>query len=267
MSGVFAPQEGSNAVMRTAWDAGYDYLHFGTNVLGLTECPPHPRVICLTPRRASVSTWAIEILDAINRMTPLSYFVSVNSSAAKATTVRDVADAVRSRPLTRPQVLFAHTLQPHSPYTRNADCSLRQQVSLTLSGPGDEKGYVEAVQCVNRMMLEFADVAAAKDPGAIVIFSSDHGTKFTLDQAAYQGNWTKRQFDERFGALLAIRAPERCVTDLKDDMTLVNIYRWAFACAEGKPPVLLDNRFYDAGYDAFGGERVVRRFPDNGPPA
>lgn len=263
---VFTPHGGANAVMRLAWSLGYDYLHIDTNIWGVTACPPHERVVCLTPRNAELSSWDVEILEAISKMTPLSYFFSLNTDIHKATTIDDVTAAVLARGFDRQQLMFAHTMQPHSPYIFKADCSPQPSVSFNLSGPGNPSKYVEAIQCVNRMILRFVDAIAARDPNAIVILSSDHGSKFTLNEAAGKGVWTKRQFDERYGALLAIRAPKQCLDQLSDDMTLVNVYRWSFACVRGEEPELLENRYYDVSYDAFTTDRQVRRFPDEGPP-
>jgi hypothetical protein len=267
LDNVFTSMGGTSAVMRKAWSLGYDYMHVDTNIWGLTQCPDHPKVICLTPRDSHLSNWDVEILDALNRMTPFSYFFSFNASMSKATSVDDVAKAVTARGFERPRVLFAHTMQPHSPYTRRADCSSLGNVSFSLSGPNDPPRYIDAVQCVNLMMLRFVDTVGAKDPNAIIILSSDHGSKFLFNTEAHKGVWTRPQFDERYSALLAIRAPKRCMDQLKDDMTLVNVYRWAFACVEGKAPDLLPDEFYNISYEALATDRKVVKFPGDGPPA
>jgi hypothetical protein len=238
-----------NPVIHRVWELGYQYAHIGSSMWGGTQCSDHPRVICLTPRKAIISNRTIEILDAVNRMTPLSYFISVNAQVGGITSVDDVRETMTPMPVSSPFVLFAHTLSPHVPYTTRADCSDQPTIQFYLSGGLDPKKYLEALQCVNKRLLAFADFIAESDPNAIVVFHSDHGSKFLLEETLPLDAWTKKQFDERFSIFFAIKAPEGCTSRLPPDLSLVNLYRFIFSCVEGTAAEYLENRFYNINYD------------------
>ena len=127
-----------------------------------------------------------------------------------------------------------------------------------LSGGLDPKKYIEALQCVNKRLLRFADFIAKSDPNAIVVFHGDHGSKFLLEETLPVDAWTKRQFDERFSIFLAIKAPEACLSILPPDLSLVNLYRFIFSCIEGTAPEYLENHFYNINYGV--SEKGARNF-------
>ena len=164
-----------NPAIRTFQALGYQYGYIGSNMLGGTQCADEPGVVCLTRNRRMVSTRSLEILSALLRMTPLSYFVSIHSTKGLVTSVDDVLAVAQSHNLETPLFIFAHTLSPHAPYTTRADCSEQPTLQLYLSGGADPTKYIEARECVNRRVLTFVDYLAKNDPDAIVIIHSDHG--------------------------------------------------------------------------------------------
>ena len=258
-----------NKVTRRFWELGFKTAHIDPGLWSYSQCEEHPGVTCLTPQENVATSRSVELLDAINRMTPLSYYLSVNASAGNINTVDDVRDIVAEVPFAPPYFLYAHTLPPHAPYTTFPDCSPRPTVQFYLSGGRDPRKYLEALQCVNLRLLRFADFIARTDPEAIVIFHGDHGSKFQLDESLRLDLWSKRQFDERFSVLLAIKAPDVCLEGTPADFSLVNLYRLIFACFERRPPNYLDDDYYGIHYKVTTTGKVnsgrIYHYPDQGP--
>lgn len=139
-----------------------------------------------------------------------------------------------------PTFHFVHSLNPHPPLLRDAECRLRD-VPLRLSGWGDGPEYVDAVRCLHEQLELAADLILADDPDAIVVIQGDHGPRLDLgdppDRFAYLST------DEHFSILSAIRLPEVCADlEVPDDLTPVNTFRLVRACLEDRPPDLLENR-------------------------
>lgn len=254
-SRLYAILNGINATIQNAWARGYRYIHIGNGVWGETQCVEHPKIICRTPNPSIIRNKTLEILNSLNRLTPLSYFVSITGKIGHVTTVSDVQKTVATASFKGPFLLFAHSLPPHSPYTSKADCSDQPFVQFNLSGGLDKDKYLEALQCVNRRLLAFIDYIDEHDPEAIVIFHSDHGSRFLTDWTLTLDAWTEKQFNERFGILFAVRAPGRCMEEMPAGFTLVNLFRFVFACLDGKAPEYLENRHFivtDTGSIDFG---------------
>ncbi len=246
---------GPNAVQEGLWERGYMIGLGGGGIWSQASCPDHPRIVCLTHDRQIVGTRTLEIASAVNRMTPFSYFVSVINKIGHVTTVSDVQEIIATSRLPEPVAVIVHTLPPHAPYTSKADCSDQSAVQFTLSGGLNKEKYLEALQCANKRLLAFSDYLMEKDPNAIVIFHSDHGSRFLTDWPSRIDAWTKDAFDERFGVFLAVRAPKRCQDRLPEDFSLVDFYRFVFSCIDGTEPGYLPNRHYittDQGFIDFG---------------
>jgi hypothetical protein len=78
--------------------------------------------------------------------------------------------------------------------------------------------YAGQVAHLNAMLLESVDRIRERDPEAVVVVFSDHGSAFGLDWADVAGS----DIDERTANLLAVRSPGASLT-LEDDVTLVNV--------------------------------------------
>lgn len=233
-----------NPVIKKARALGYSFGYIDTNFLGGFQCKDKPFLACLKPRKSILSTKTVELLDAMSRMTPVSHFTSFNRRLNMITTIDDVADIITNLDTSPPNLVFAHTLAPHAPYTRKSDCSPQSTSQFHLSGKLDPAKYVEAIECVNNRLISFSKFIEEKDPEAIVIFHSDHGSKFSMELTRRFSDWTPDQFAERFGVLLAIKAPSQCLDPLPHNFSLVNLYRLVFACISGEKPSFLENRNY-----------------------
>jgi hypothetical protein len=233
---------------------------------GGTECVDDPDIVCLTPNTTPVRDRTLEALNAVNFMTPLSYFLSLRSEQGVITTIDHVREAIAGAGIRPPFYLFAHTLPPHAPYIFRADCSAQSAVQLNLSGGLDRDLYLESLQCVNRQVLAFADFVAENDPDAIILVHSDHGSRFLTDWVRPIDSWTRRQFLERFRIFLAVKAPARCLKTLYAGISLINVSRFVAACVDGVPPAYIEDRHYiatDSQWPDYG--RVFRYpFPGEG---
>ena len=252
---------GRNTLVRRYLERGYRYVHLGSSMWGGSECADDANIVCLTPNTAPVRDRTLEALNAVNFMTPISYFLSLRGTQGAITTVDHARKAIGGAGVAPPFYLFAHTLPPHSPYIFQADCSPQSAVQLNLSGGLDRHRYLESLQCVNRQLLAFADFVAETDPDAIILFHSDHGSRFFTDWVQPINSWTRRQFLERFRIFLAVKAPRRCLQSLYDGISLVNVSRFVAACVDGSDPAYIEDRHYIATDSQWPDYGRVFRFP------
>lgn len=92
----------------------------------------------------------------------------------------DIAVAEAAAARSRPVMVFAHLLAPHSPLAFVDDRpapTCFPGCSLYVMGPeGDWSGYPEHLDAVNRLVLDAIDRVRAADPTTTIILMSDHGT-------------------------------------------------------------------------------------------
>lgn len=269
LKGNFDVSGTDNRAVRSALSLGYSFVFMGSGLWGEGNCKPRDHVICISPEGLAGGKPELTVLDALNRMTPLSYFVSINALTTNITNFEDVKKILAQSNFKPPFVFFAHTLPPHAPYTLKANCEEQPAVQFYLSGGLDSKKYIESLECVNQQIRLLAKYLESDDPDALVVFHSDHGTKFHLEETLPVDQWTKRQFDERYSVLLLTRVPDRCEKYLNKELTLVNLYKFLFSCAAGTEPDYLDDRFYNVNYNVNNVSDLnygkVYRFPENGP--
>jgi hypothetical protein len=252
---------GRNTLVRRYLERGYKYIHLGSSMWGGSECADDPNIVCLTPNTAPVRDRTLEALNAVNFMTPISYFLSLRATRGAITTVDHARKAIAGAGINSSFYLFAHTLPPHSPYIFKADCSPQSAVQLNLSGGLDRDRYLDSLQCVNRQLLAFADFVAKTDPDAIVLFHSDHGSRFLTDWVRPISSWTRQQFLERFRIFVAVKAPKRCLESLYDGISLINVSRFVAACADGRKPDYIEDRHYIATDSQWPDYGRVFRYP------
>ena len=88
-----------------------------------------------------------------------------------------------------------------------------------------------------------------RDPEAIILLHSDHGSAFGIDWSIPNDKWTRDAFDERFAILMATRLPAECSGLAYPTMSPVNLFRVVFACLEGKPAEKLPDESYITAYE------------------
>jgi hypothetical protein len=235
---------GYNNVVRQFRRYGYYYVHGGDRNFvhcGMAEdkCLERPltgdlitelerELIRLTPFRLYAAKWPVE------RFTP-------NFVAGKLTEI--------SR---QPLFVWAHVFSPHDRYFA-ADCTTDAEVNaenfnLKTVGHDFKERTIIALKCLHPQVTSLMDTIIEKYADAIIVLQSDHGLSFLTDWAAE--DWSRDEFDERYSILSAMRLPARCRHMLKDNMTSVNTFRIVFACLSGSEPDLLEDRFFDIGYES-----------------
>jgi hypothetical protein len=199
-----------------------------------------------------LDTWTVKSIGDVPagllRLTPLRLIGRVLNQEAPEVTLRDMRQGLEMLPRIQPFFSFIHTLPPHSPYM-NSSCNMyraSETDELELSANSVTYGarLVETIQCVNKTILETARWIAMYDPGAIVIFLSDHGTRSTVDFKLPMSTWSTAQVAERFSNLLVVHMPPACAPLSRAARSLVNVMEVVFACIEGREPKLRRDRVF-----------------------
>jgi hypothetical protein len=144
-----------------------------------------------------------------------------------------------------PFFAYTHVLAPHFPHRYRDDCSARR-VPLPRDARTRETvvhDYVTQVRCVDALIQEAVDAIVERDPSAIVIIQSDHGSDIDFTWSAPPEEWTPDQVRERYAAFHAIRLPSQCQGPV-DHSAIVNTFRIVLACLEGREPQLLEYRAF-----------------------
>ena len=142
--------------------------------------------------------------------------------------------------------VLAHNMAPHPPTQYNADCTQSQAApTVDLNWTDVEKdSYLAALHCVNRKLMLLIDEIDRRDPGALVVIQSDHGS-FT--QAHGHVAWDSLPAplrDELTWPINFIRAPADCRHWLYDGIAQVNTMRFMIGCAMREPPHYLSDDSY-----------------------
>jgi hypothetical protein len=135
-----------------------------------------------------------------------------------------------------PDVVFSHLMIPHPPTFLDAACELRvselytspllMQVSDSEADVHQRKvAYLEQVECANRFLSDFIDLAGAH---ASIVIAGDHGSESQAQTFTDPSGWSDSQITERLNAFLAIRTALPC--DLSSPIVLPNVLRQLVAC-------------------------------------
>ena len=235
--------QGNNPLVASLRTIGYAYVHSG-NTWGGSSCSGREDFCLNSLERVPTSELDLELI----KMTPLRLllpqFVVSTERGNVGFLIRQL-DQVYSR---QPVFLFAHTMPPHPPFEWNPDCSKKKQLPDLQSWERPAE-YVSNIECVNRQLLQLADEVNRRDPGAIVVFLSDHGSSFTNPFEVKLEEWTSEMIAERFPNFAAIKAPEHCRQWLRNDLSSVNVVRFVAACIGGVAPQYLPDRFFTGAHE------------------
>jgi hypothetical protein len=231
---------GDNQTVERFHDLGYEYVYSPNGVFSFGRCSAEFADHCIAPDDggATLGDLELEILE----LTP---FGSLDLFRPPRTDPAHVVDGLEEvTDLREPFFLFAHIMSPHPPYRYRDDCSVRDDGIERLSlSPEDERAqYAVEVRCLNDALTASIDRILERDPDAIVLVQSDHGSEFLTNWFLALEDWSNEALVERFGVQNALRLPERCQDDVTPETPLVNTFRIVFACLEGREPDLLDHR-------------------------
>ena len=152
-------------------------------------------------------------------------------------------------PHERPKFVFTHLLPPHPPYLFGADGQDVQETNLSLNSDTHwlaKKPYVAQLQYVNKRVGEALQGILDKDPEALIIIQSDHGTLSSATEAIKLEDMRPVVLKERSRNYVAIHLPNYCnKAQLKSLRTNVNTFRVIFnACFDAGYPLLEDHVYH-----------------------
>jgi len=231
--------QGNNPVVTYIKSHGYSYVHMGVGRWAGSKCGGNED-LCLANND--------ELKLVFYSMTPIAYFRR-NYSLTTAASLEKNLDAV-----TRYQsfFLFAHLQPPHPPATFDKNCrpTLVKPNTLIWQNSGKAKAeYLNDLRCTNQQLIPVIDKILSRDPQAIIILHSDHGTGFGVNWEWSLNQWPREAFEERFSILMALRLPAECRQTLYPSLSPVNIFRVTFACIEGRSPETLPDVSYISTYE------------------
>lgn len=145
----------------------------------------------------------------------------------------------------KPFFVFAHHMQPHSPWYFDSQCNY-----VDTDGMPKKDAFRDAVRCVNRTILAFVERVAESDPGAIIVVQGDHGSGFIAlegKQNLPEYQWEKNAMDERSENISFVKAPAECRKWLRPDLGPLNTVRFVLACLRREEPDYLPEKLFVPG--------------------
>lgn len=218
---------------------GYQTIYGSAGGLEWSACRDDLVDVCLPMHRPSPSTGELE-QTLLNR-TPLGMLPLPVPYADPLTFADGLIDPALG--IEEPFFATQHILSPHYPYRYRDDCTARERpIDARRTTPEERLGlYRTQVRCIDDLVSEAIDRIVERDPTAVIILQSDHGSDHTFTWLADPDDLSPGQVTERYAVLSAMRLPEPCDTDIEGE-PLVNTFRIVFACIEGTEPDLLDYR-------------------------
>jgi hypothetical protein len=124
-----------------------------------------------------------------------------------------------------PVFAFAHVMSPHDPYFFDRDCGPAHHKADSSRSQPKGAGYVEQIQCVNRLMLDLVTtLLRTSELPPVILLQGDHGSKTLLfDQAGTAEKITLAAAKERLGAFGAYYLPDDGSEVFGDSVTIVNV--------------------------------------------
>ncbi|MEQ1786474.1 MAG: hypothetical protein ABL966_05430 [Acidimicrobiales bacterium] len=243
----FAPVVlGNNATVARFRALGYQIVYGEAGGIEWSGCRADLVDVCLPIVRPSPATGELEqtLLDR----TPLGVFalpVPHGNPLSFADGLVDPELGVRA-----PFFAFQHVLSPHYPYRYRDDCSARDRpLDARRTTPAERvQHYRTQIRCLNGLVTEALDRIIERDPSAVVIVQSDHGSDLTVTRDLHPDDWTPPQVTERYGVFNAMRLPAGCDADI-EGQPLVNTFAIVFGCVEGTDPELRDYRGFTMPID------------------
>lgn len=135
----------------------------------------------------------------------------------------------------QPFFLFSYMVPPHPPFIFDDDCRPVAKDYNDFRAWRDEAraSYGRAYRCVTAALGPAVDAIIARDPGAIIIISGDHGPSFLGGGKEDRTPRTPEALDERQSVFLAVRGPRRCRQSFASITQLDQLYPRLFDCLSG----------------------------------
>jgi hypothetical protein len=235
---LYRAVRGQNVLVSTMRAMGYRYIHFENGYDNLTQCPLEGS-ICI---RGNVeSDHGLIQFDEFNltilSRTPLIDLIATFKGAGQESpfmkgAVHDFTNKLASvSEHGEPFFVYAHILAPHPPIRFKRDCSERVVTpDLVEWDAKDLSAFTDQLICVNNEAIDLLSTIVQKDPQAIIVVQSDHGTAFRGQFKKPFDAWDQLDLKERFGALNALRMPAVCSADTQGTVDLVNTFARVLNC-------------------------------------
>jgi hypothetical protein len=248
---------GNNAVVRTVKANGYQYLH-GETISQYNRCGDQVD-FCLNGPFLDMTMYRLL------QNTPIgALFYSATADPATWLNIQRI-DQMRDwksveRVLGRgPKFTFLHLILPHPPLFLDRDCQMRFDPDLRGSEmirddiPADRQdkrhaAWVEQIECANRATLDFIEQLEDDD---VLIVTADHGSDATYRLFGDVGQYTADDLAERMPIFTAARVPQTCRGEIPEDVALVNLFRYVFACLADEAPDPLPDRTFVASFEGY----------------
>ena len=145
-----------------------------------------------------------------------------------------------------PYFVHAHFSMPHLPYRYKSDCS-KKNVHSNPYEPDLKKWRIplkEQLMCAERQLDKFVNSILERDPTAIIVIQSDHGSSHSLALNKEQMEYSNEDIRLGRGIFSAFYMPKKCISNLRPGLSPVNTFRLVFSCLDGRVPDLLEDRSY-----------------------
>ena len=229
--------QGHNPLVTYLKAHGYAYLHMGSGRWTGSKCGGNED-LCLANND--------ELHIAFYSMTPIAAFKRTYSLTTAASLETNL-DLIAQYPSF---FLLAHLHPPHPPRTFDTNCQQSlEKPNLTLWNKSGKPAYLNDLRCTNQQLIRVIDTILSRDPQAIIVVHSDHGTAYSVNWQGPIDQWSREAFEERFSILMALRLPADCRHTLYPSLSPVNIFRVTLACLEGRPPETLADVSYISPYE------------------
>jgi hypothetical protein len=256
---------GDNAVIDTLKANGYIYVH-GETITHYNRCGDRVD-ICLPGPHLDVPTFALL------QGTPIGSLLyrktgdpATRLNLERIDQMRNWSSIMEELP-SGPVITFLHLILPHPPLYLDRQCNVRLDPDLGGSVmiqddlPAEavtkrHQAWVEQLECANRATLDFLTQV---NDDAVVIVTSDHGSDSSYRLFGEVTDYTDDDLIERFSILAAARLPAACRNVTPADVSLVNLFRYVFACLADETPDPLPDRKFLA---SFGGLIVEVKHPN-----
>jgi hypothetical protein len=184
--------------------------------------------------------WAVmertPVADAMRSIKP----VHLNPLTARRQFPLRVARVVAERRSKHPVFTFAHVLLTHWPYLYlGPRCRL-----AAVRGKLGAAAYIQAVECANANTQAAIGTILDRDPDAVIVLASDHGSDVDIDGTRPAWIWSRRDVARRYSNFVALRLPRRCRAGVPARLFTANIFRVVLNClAEPDLPMLQPARY------------------------
>ncbi|WP_213770424.1 sulfatase-like hydrolase/transferase [Bradyrhizobium sp. dw_78] len=249
---LYRDVRGQNVVVNTVRALGYRYVHFENGYDNLTRCPIEGSICIKGNVQSDDSAIPLDEFNlAILSRTPVIDLMTLLERSGETSpfmrgAVHDLTDDLsRVSEHGAPFFLYAHILAPHPPVRFRRDCSDRLVPPNLVEWDATEKSaFVDQLICVNNEAMVLLKAVVQKDPQAIVVVQSDHGTAFRGQFHKPFDAWDQLDLKERFGALNALRVPAACSKDTLGTVDLVNTFVRVLNCiSDGNLPDRASRQF------------------------